>query len=268
VYHLNKAVGYKNRMKRSLGFSLLAAILLFIVPAISCVDKLVDETETYYETEYQTQTKTETYTETENVVTQTKKGTEYLLPVVEWSGYNLFAGPAINLTHYYGYQIMPSPHQKNSIKITLAAGAIDDDGVIRVYDLTGLGQIPVIPTTLYPHWGYWSPNQIDWFNDFNAKLKVARVLATMVTSKDALAGTISRYMEFDASGVYEFAVIASTQYYESVDRVQINWEDDIVSPQEVTKEREVSVQVPVQVEKQRTVQKVIQVPIWEIFSSK
>jgi hypothetical protein len=90
----------------------------------------------------------------------------------------------------------------------------------------------------------------------------------MVTSKDAPTGTISRYMEFDASSVYEFAVIASTQYYESVDRVQINWEDDIVSPQEVTKEREVSVQVPVQVEKQRTVQKVIQVPIWEIFSSK
>ena len=245
---------------------LLISVLLLPVLFISCVDKLIEETETYYETEYRTEEITETYTVTENVVIDTKTGREYIRPVVKWAGYNLYGTPDINLVRYYGYRIMPAPHQRIKIKITLAPGALDDNGVIKVYNLTGIGQIPVIPTEVYPHYGYWSPNQIDWFHSFYNIIDGAPLLASAITGNISPYYEVSRYIEFDAKGVYEFAILADTMYYESVDMVQLFWEDDIVAPQEITRERQVSVQVPVKVEKQRTVQKIIQVPIWELFS--
>jgi hypothetical protein len=244
----------------------LTGILLLLVLSISCMDKLTEETETYYETEYRTELKTETYTETENIVIKTEKGKEYIRPVLKWAGYNLYGGPDINLMRYYGYRVIPLPHQRITIKITLDPGALDDNGVIRVYDMTGTGQIPVIPTEVYPYWGYWSPHQIEWFNNLNNKLGRARVLATVITGNYAPPDSVSRYIEFDAKGVFEFAILAETLYYESVDMAELKWEDDIVESRTVTRERQVEIQVPVQVEKQRTVQKVIQVPIWEIFS--
>lgn len=248
---------------------ILSIIVFLLLPALSlsCVDKLIDETETYYEIEYRTEEITETYTETENIVVETRTGREYIRPVIKWAGYNLYSGMDIDLIRYYGYQIMPLPHQRINIKITLAPGALDDSGIIKVYNMTGIGQIPVIPTELYPHYGYWSPNQIDWFNDFYNKLGRAPVLATAVTGNIAPYYEVSRYIDFDARDVFEFAILADTMYYESVDMVQLYWEDDTVALQEVTKEHQVSIQVPVHVEKQRTVQKIIKVPIWELFSN-
>jgi hypothetical protein len=239
--------------------------LLLIIPFTSCADKLIEETETYYETEYRTEERTETYTEIENIVINTDRGREYIRALVKWAGYNLFSGPDINLTRYYGYRIIPAPHQRLKIKITLSPGALDDNGVITVYDLTGIGQIPVIPTQIYPDHRKWSQNQLDWFHDYYLKLDQAHVLATGFTGNYSPVQPASRYIKFDAEGVFEFAIIADTLYYESVDMVQLDWEDDIVESREVVKERPVSISVPVQVEKQRTVQKIIQVPIWEIF---
>lgn len=246
----------------------LTGILLITLVSVSCVDKLIEETETYYETEYRSVQQTETYTETETVVVETVTGREYIRPVIKWAGYNISSNPDLNLIRYYGYQIIPLPHQRIYIKITLAPGALDDRGMITVYDLTGIGLTTVIPTEVYPFPGYWSPDQAEWFYEFNNKLSSARVLTSIVTGVSQPGYTVPRYMEFDARGVFEFAIVANTFYYESVDMVTLNWEDDIVESREITRERETTIQVPEQVEKQRIVQKVIQVPIWELFSDK
>jgi hypothetical protein len=245
---------------------LLSAIILLLIPVtVSCVDKLVEVTDTYYETEYKPVQQTETYKETENVVVKTVTGKEYIRPIVKWAGYHLINSPDMELIHYYGYQITPLPHQRTKVKIALSPGALDDKGNITVYNMTGMGLTTVIPTEVYPYPGYWSPRQVDWFYAFNSKLSSARILASTLTGPYP-PGTVSRYLEFDAKGVYEFAILANTFYYESVDMVSLNWEDDIVESREVTKERQVTIQVPEQVEKQRTVQKIIQVPVWELFS--
>jgi hypothetical protein len=266
VYYLIKAVRYHYKAISSIHILLLFSLLLLPIVSISCVDKLIEETETYYETEYHTEETTETYTVTENVVVETKSGREYIRPVVKWAGYNLYGTPDINLVRYYGYRIMQAPHQRIKVKITLAPGALDDNGIFKVFNLTGIGQIPVIPTEIYPHYSYWSPNQIDWFHNFYNITGSAPILASAITGNISPYYEVSRYIEFDAKGVFEFCILADTLYYESVDMVQLYWEDDVVAPQEITRERQVSVQVPVQVEKQRTVQKIIQVPIWELFS--
>lgn len=240
-------------------------ILVVIFLSISCVNKLIEETETYYETVYHPQQQTETYTEIETTVIETKKGRQYLRPVVKWAGYNLTGNQEINLIRYYGYRIAPLPHQRIQVKITLAPGALDDRGLITVYDLTGKGQVPVMPTEAGGYPGYWSPRQVDWFNNLNNILGNSRVLASAITGSYP-GYAVSRYIMFDAGGVYEFAILADTFYYESVDMVELNWEDDIIEQRAVTRERQVTIEVPVQVEKQRTVQNIIRVPIWDLFS--
>lgn len=252
-------------IKRSAKLNIILLILAVSISGLlsSCVDKVVQVPETYYETEYRTETSTETYTETENVVVHSDKGWDILRPVVQWAGFHIYILPEINSIRYYGYHISMVPHSSSKVTVTLSPGAIDDKGVINIYDLTGLGQIPVIPTETEHYYASWSPKQIAWFQGMDFILKQARLLATVNTGNNVSA---SRNITFDAQGVIDFAVLANTYYYESVDRVRIDWQDNVIQPQQITKERQVSYQVPIQVEKQRTADKIVQVPFWELFT--
>jgi hypothetical protein len=242
------------------------AILPFFTA--SCVTREVPVTETYYETEYQT----ETYTETENVVTQTVDGKERLDTVDRWQT-NLYflpgsassgklAFPSVyELTYYYGYEIPAAEHSRSRVEITFYSAALKQEGEIRVIDLTGVGQIPHKPEPpmgkfITETWGQ------QWLVDLNAvAADPERILGSIITGTGTEA---ENQITFDTSGITEFAILANTWNQYTLKSVDLVWSDDTIEPRTVTKER----QVPVQVEKQRTVITTEKVPFWEAILGK
>jgi hypothetical protein len=77
-----------------------------------------------------------------------------------------------------------------------------------------------------------------------------------------IAGTGDE-ISFDTKGVKEFAILANTWNVHAIISVKLVWSDDIIEKRTVTKERQVPYEVPVQVEKQRTVMQTKKVPFWE-----
>jgi hypothetical protein len=246
---------------------LLLTLVIFLVFTVSCVSKEVPVAETYYETEYKTEYKTETYTETEDVVVHTSEGQTYLTPVSTWQT-NLYfkaGGSGTGMTYYYGYEI-DAEHTTSQVKILVLSAA---GGYIGVYNLTGVGQIPAKQSygagilkasgepSLYP-------GEQEWLDNLNAILTDSeRIL--FFQSMAALPGN---EIIFDSKGVKEFAILANSWNQRAVQSVKLVWSDDTIEKRTVTKERQVPYQVPVQVEKQRTVMQTKQVPFWEAIFSK
>jgi hypothetical protein len=233
--------------------ALLFAVILMIclVFSASCVNKEVPVTETYYETQY----KTETYTETENIVVHTSEGETYLAPISTWHAGIYFVTSGGAGTYYYGYQIDTSEHTKSQIEIALSSAPTAYDINVRVYNLTGVGQIPNMPTTLAV-WretnpktgGLWTTREEQtWLDNVNAlsQLKTTEVGDNKIS--------------FDAKGIGEFAIFANTFNPSSILSVKLEWSNDITEQRAVIKER----QVPYEVEKQRTILQTKKVPFWE-----
>jgi len=253
--------------KSSLFLGMVVAI--FLVFTVSCVSKEVPVTETYYyETEYKTEYKTESYTETEDVVVRTSEGKTYPTCINKWSAgiYFKAGGAGTGMTYYYGYEIDTSKHTRSQVKITLSSMA---QGHIGAYDLTGIGQIPNMPTTLAkwrevdPKTGELSltPGEQAWFDSLNAIVTNPERVLNSQSMGTGPVGEIS----FDAKGIEEFAILANTFNVYAVSSVQLVWSDDIIEKRTVTKERQVPYQVPVQVEKQRTVMQTKKLPFWEVI---
>jgi hypothetical protein len=238
---------------------MLCFMVMMVLPlcATSCVTREVPTIETYYETEYRTEYKTETYTETVDAVVDSRQGKTYLNPQVKWhtdiilSGFDGSGG-----TYYYGYQLEPSGHSKTRVEIHISPGAQQQKGLVRVYDLTGIGQIPPRPTPFKPFW--YEPEELNWLNNLNYTLGSARTLGEL-----RMGVGMDDYIVFDANGVMEFGIFATTWHGYSIASVKLIWVDEVIGKKTVTGERQVPYQVPYQVEKQRTVTKTEKVPFWE-----
>ena len=237
-----------------LGSIFMIAVLLL---STSCVTRQVPVVETYYETEYRTEYRTESYTETVQTVTQSDKGSTFLTPVVKWHtdvrppGFEGIGG-----TYYYGYVLGLPEHSTSQVKVHVSPGAQLQEGLVRVYDLTGMGQIPPRPTP-FKVFGL-ELEELNWLNAFNAALMSARILGELRTDVGP-----DGYIVFDAKGVREFAILATTWHIFPIASVRLVWSDDVVVPETVVKERQVPYQVSYQVEKQRTITKTEVVPIWQ-----
>jgi hypothetical protein len=235
--------------KSSLLVSMVVAISL--VFTVSCVNKEVPVTETYYETEYKTEYRTETYTTTEDVVVRTSEGKTYLTPISKgYAGiYFKGVGSEDTGTYYYSYEIDTSKHTRSQVKIM---------GQGRVYDLTGVGQISPSPTVIGEGGLVSTPEEQAWLDNLNAILTNPERILGYSTGQ---VGEIS----FDAKGIKEFAILANTWNAYAISSVRLVWSDDIIEKRTVTKERQVPYEVPVQVEKQRTVMQTKKVPFWEVI---
>lgn len=242
--------------------ALTAVVLLLLQQA--CVIKEFPVTETYDDIEYRTEYQTETYTEVEKVVVETRKGRDILNPVVKWYNSLYYAEyKPIRATYYYGYFVGPSQHSKNEVRINLSRGVQQFQGIIKVYDLTGIGQIPAQPTA-FSQWGpVISPEQMIWVSDLNLILGNARQLGEVVMGPGA-----PETITFDARGVWEFAILVNSHFDHAISHVQLNWADEKVEEKIVTKQRQVPHQVPYKVTKQRTVTEIREVPFWEVLFSK
>jgi len=249
---------------RKLGvfFSILVVALPLL--AASCVTREVPAVETYYETEYRTEYKTETYTETVDAVVDSRQGKKYLNPQVKWHTDLIFPGfEGSGGTYYYGYQLDSAGHSKTQVEIHISQGAQAQKGMVRVYDLTGIGQIPPRPTPFKDWYMGLSPEELNWLNSLNSTLSIARILGELRTGVG-----MDDYIVFEANGVMEFGIFATTWNAYAISSVRLTWVDEVIGKKTVTKERQVPYQVPYQVEKQRTVTKTQKVPIWEVILGK
>jgi hypothetical protein len=247
-------------MKKSV---ILLVVFMMILPllAASCVTIQVPVVETYPETEYKTEYRAEPYTEMVNTVISSKEGTTYLTPQMKWYTDVLLAGfGGEGGTYYYDYVVMSS-HSKNQVQINLSPNVKYENGEARVYNLSGTGPIPPRPTPYKKF--FYQPSEIDWLNNLNAVLSTAPMLGRVQLGPGA-AGQIV----FDASGVTEFGIFATTWDAYAIRSVKLVWTDEVMGTKTVTGERQVPYQVPYQVEKQRTVYKTESVPFWEAASGK
>lgn len=235
---------------------LIMALLLF---ATSCVSREVLTVETYYETEYRTEYSTETYTETVDFVVDSREGRRYLSPQIKWHTDIILSGFAgSGGTYYYGYVLEPSGHSRTRVEIHISPGAQDQKGLVRVYDLTGIGQIPPRPTPYRKFW--YEPAELNWLSSLNYTLGTTHVLG-----EKRLGVGMDDYIVFDANGVMEFGIFATTWHGYSIASVKLIWVNEVIDKKTVTREMQVPYQIPYQVEKQRTVTRTEEVPIWEVI---
>jgi hypothetical protein len=246
-------------MKKSI--ILFLALVLIVPLAMSCVTIQVPVVETYSETEYKTEYRTEPATETVNTVISSKEGTTYLSPQMKWYTDVLLAGAeGGGGTYYYNYVIVSS-HSKNQVQITLSTNAKYENGEVRVYDLSRVGPIPPRPTT-YKKFLY-QPSDIDWLNNLNTVISSSPLLGQVQLGSNT-AGQIT----FDAAGVTDFGIFATTWDAYVIRSVKLLWTDEVLGTKTITTEKQVPYQVPYQVEKQRTVYKTETVPFWQAISGK
>lgn len=101
-----------------------------------------------------------------------------------------------------------------------------------------------------------------WVNTFNAILvNPARILGKLLLDK----GTTDDSITFDAGSIKEFAIVINVEPEIRPPNVNLTWSDDIIEKRTVTKERQVPYEVPVQVEKQRTVMQTKKIPFWGVI---
>lgn len=301
---------------KKLSLFLSITMVVWLVSAVSCVNKEVPVAETYYETEYRTEYKAETYIATEDVVVKTIEGSE-LLSTVEpyWGGgyygYNISICEYVNISPtewakevYLKTGVYPTSgatplkivrrpleYSRSRVQITFRLQQLNR-GIIYVIDLTdachdqhirfpgllfgkdlppaGFGLLPreyapegcqvVAPAVARGADFYPSP---DWLRDYDALIRIQeRRLVTLLVGKETME---NNSLSFCTKGIEEFAVIICDETVPMISPpvVKLIWSDDIIEKKEVIKERQVPYEVPVQVEKQRTVMQTKNVPFWE-----
>jgi hypothetical protein len=250
-------------MRKNLNVFVIVAALGLLLLQPACVAKEFPVIETYEDVEYKTEYTTETYTEVVKTVVEDAKGRNSLVPVSKWFNSLYYSQyRQIPATYYYGYFVGPVPHSKGEIVIHLSRGVRLYEGIIKVYDLTGMGQIPQQPTS-FSNWGpVFSYDQAKWTVDFNRVLGNARVLGQAVMGPGA-----PEDITFDARGVWEFAILVNSYLDHSIYHVELYWVDETAKDDVVTKQRQVPQEVPYKVQKQRTVTEVRKVPFWEALFS-
>ena len=240
-------------MKKS-GILFLVLVVISLLLVTSCVTRQVPVVETYYETEYKTEYKTEPYTETVDAVISSKQGVSY--PNVQSKWYTDLLIPGFSGsggTYYFDYTI-ESSHSKNQIQIDISQMAQEASGMVKVYDLSLTGPIPPRPTPMKHYW--MDPAEIHWLENLNAVTGSAPLLGEVQLG----IGGGSQIL-FDANGIREFGILATTYNAYAIKSVKLLWTDEVMGTKTVTGERQVSYQVPYQVEKQRTVYKTEKVPL-------
>lgn len=291
-------------MNRTVALALCVLGALSLLLPVSCVSRETEAVETYYETEYRTEYKTEQYTEMETVVVSVKEGREFLDPVVKWQTGLYFWDSGAPLTYYYGYQLEPDRHPKARVRIEVNRPQLRLLGYIVVIDLTGAGQLPPKPEVAPGIFPSPSPEEWRWFDSLAWLLaEEGRFLGGVRTVEDcadyypggvgwrlglkipgvqitiSLVSSVTipwadkvpcgnDVIEFDASGVWEFAIFANAWHTSPISTVRLVWRDEVTAQRAVTKERQVAYQVPYQVEKQRVVKQVKKVPFWEAMFGK
>ncbi len=231
-------------------------MLAIIIPLIfwGCVDKSFPVTENYTETEYKTEYRTETTTEIQKEVIRSGQD---LMVSYGWYNQGTTSGKwgyvCTNSPFWYFNYSIPI-HSTTSVEITSTTIYPE----IMAYDMDRFeefgrsgGEDPYDQELRY----------CDWLNNFNSKVGGSRLLGKYSTGGDR------QLLKIDTSGARSLSLVIqgnTGSEHINFSNATLNWTD--TRDKEVKNDQTVAVQVPVTVEKQRTVSSTRRVPFWEALS--
>jgi hypothetical protein len=245
--------------------SLLFAVFLvtYLVFSVSCLNSEVQVTETYYETEYRTESYVEIGQEHQEYLTPKW---ERLAPIyfteLEWAK----SGAESSI---HGYELNTTKLSKSQVRLVLSNNPQASLWGIEVINLTGIGPLSEPPPqsglafeqVVEGEMKYMPPAaEQQWADDLEALLIDPGRCLCAARSDQYTCPDIT----FNASGVEEFAIVTCTPPHWLVSAGPVVQKVQLISCEEVAKER----QVPYQVGKQRTVTKTEKIPFWEIIFGK
>lgn len=260
---------------RAIYLPVMLLLTVLAAAGAACVNKEYPSVENYSETEYKTEYATEVYSEN-TTINRPTTGEYDLAPLYIWDSPDLYFKGLTNL-RYYAYNVPDWPPYDNiTIRVSVLNQFQYETADYRVFDMTAGGHIdtplPVVAagdTGVVP-WTWITGNAAaNWLDSANTKINQARFLGgrTNVWSNS----DSPQIMQFDAGKAKNIAIIITgpaNQWNINL-RVKIIWQINKFETQTVTGERQVPRQMPYQVQRQRTVIKVKQVPFWEqLFSSR
>jgi len=277
--------------------------LLLLALATSCVSREYPVTGTYMETAYRTEYVTETYTENETTV-DSITGSYELRPVNTWYSQNIAFNGQSNFW-YLAYDIPQEPPYDNlRLKVSVWKQYQYESASIRILDMTRGGQLSIPAPAIYGAtdtgliawtWitatttgtaGAWSSSSgstsdnaseeasgattggasTAWLDMANIQINQAKFLGgrTNLWSRPENP----QVLDLDAGKAKKIGIIicGPQNQWNAQLTLQGTFTYDTVSDKSVTRERRVAVQVPYEVEKQKTTYQARQVPFWEIFA--
>jgi len=245
---------------------LLLLILLCPLFSIACISKEYPVTQNYQETQYKTEITTESYTENQTVI-HVESGEYPLTSYFNWSTANFY---------YYGYEIPEAQSYDNiSLRLSIWPQLQYEPVILQVFDMSETGQIPspeplsdADQLTDVPTWYLIKGNaSATWLKSANTMINQAKFLGATNCLWSQAANP--QVLVLKAGKPSSIALIITEAQNKWNCRVNLDalWSRNTVEYLPVTKQRQVSKQVPFQVEVQRTVYQVRQVPFWEIIIS-
>ncbi|MCX6005704.1 MAG: hypothetical protein NTZ34_00360 [Chloroflexi bacterium] len=246
----------------------LLLLLTLVCPLffIACISKEYPVTQNYQETQYKTEITTESYTENQTTV-HTESGEYALTSYFNWSTANFY---------YYGYEIPEAQSYDNiSLRLSIWPQLQYEPVMLHVFDMSKTGQIPSpepLPAdetvSTPPDWYFITGTASDtWLKSANTMINQAKLLGATNCLWSQVADP--QIIILKAGKPSSIAIIITEAQNKWNCRVNLDalWSRNTVDYQPVTKQRQVSKQVSFQVERQRTVYQVRQVPFWETVLS-
>lgn len=254
---------------RAIYLRVMLLLAVLAAAGTACVNKEYPSVENYSETEYKTEYTSEVYSEN-TIINKPTTGEYELAPLFTWSSPGLYFKGLANL-RYYAYNVPDSPPYDNiTIQVSVFNQYQYEAADYRLLDMTAGGHIDTpFPDTgagdtgLVPWTWITGSAATNWLDSANTKINQARFLGGRT---NAWSNSDSpQTMQFDAGKAKNVAIVITgpaNQWNINVG-VKIIWQINKFETQTVTEERQVPRQVPYQVQKQRTVIKVKEVPFWK-----
>jgi hypothetical protein len=284
---------------------LTVLLLLLPLPALaaSCISREYPVTSAYTETAYRTEYISETYTENETTVDSVSDSYE-LTPFYTWYSQNISFNGQANFW-YLAYDIPQSPPYDNlRLKVSIWKQLQYESASIRILDMTKGGQLTTPAPAIYGDTGFgkvkwtWitaattgtvitsggpsgSPSDnasgeatsftvggasTTWLDMANIQINQAKFLGGRTNLWSTPENP--QVFDLDAGKAQKIGIIICGPQNQWNARVTLQgtFTRDTVTHKAVTMERQVAVQVPYPVEKQKTTYQSRQVPFWEIFT--
>jgi len=275
---------YRRLISHAPGSCIKALSLLFLVaaalPVLACVEVQYPHKETYYDTVYVTENRSEAMIET-YPLTRIVSGQEQLTPYVIWSNPTLrFKGTPF--VWYYGYRLPGTQtHEVEKVRISLYKQDYYENVAVSLFDMGPRGQVlqPPAISALDPfytdmvqwNWltysgdisGSGTSSMARWLNSANIKFNFARFLGGQA---DLWMNRGSSYdIDFDTRGARDIVVLftGSTIPQNTRFSASLQWSDQVTDNATRTMERQVPYRVEQRIQKERTVNKTVQVPFWQ-----
>jgi len=236
----------------------ISLILLILGSGIllSCVNKEYTYEETYYVTENRTQYYTENYTAIEKI--PSFSGEDIIASYYwydqgttgfGWGGWSASYYIVNQPFWYFNYQL--PAHGSSSIDIVTYT-AFEDVKVYAMKRMEEFGR-----NTFYPP-GYAEQHYSEWLESIRYEMQASRLIKEFSTNSD------KNTMQVDTTGVKDLSIFITGNTgaeYSTFGSLRLNWTD--FREREVIQQRTFPYQVPVTVEKKRSVTRMIRVPFWE-----